>query len=208
MHLHLATQSMRHSQALQQKLDTAAKTQSALEGHKANLEDELQNMQKIMAGTSGSIQQLHEEKGELQAALGKQSMALSQALAEIDGLRSTAASHGATTKALEAQIDAAEERGMILERQLSMKTADWEVARAQLDTAQSEATKLRAAEQDMAQELARCAVRTVCRWHDWAQLRYVSMPSGAALLGLSCDFDIFMWRAEHVEQPGGAVLNN
>lgn len=162
MHLRLATQDMWHSQGLQQKLDTAAKAQSALEDDKAHLEHEIQNMQKLMAGTSNSIRQLHEERGELKAASEKQNMALSQALAEIDGLQSTAASHDATTKALEAQIDAAEERGMILERQLGMKTADWEVARAQLDHAQNEASRLRIAEQNMSQELARYILRSTC----------------------------------------------
>ena len=112
-------------------------------------------MQKLMAGASDSIHLLQEEKGELQAASEKHRFAFSQATVELEGLRATIASNDAARKALEAQIEAAQERGLLLERQLGMKTADWEVARAQLDHSRKEASDLRAAEQELVQELAR-----------------------------------------------------
>lgn len=142
-------------QALQERLDKATKAEAALKEREASVEAELRNMQKLMAGASDSIHLLEEEKGELQAASGKHRFAFSQATIELEGLRATIASNDAAAKALEAQIEAAQERGLLLERQLGMKTADWAAAHAQLDHSRKEASDLRAAEQELVQQLAR-----------------------------------------------------
>ena len=110
-----------------------------------------------MTGASDSVRQLQLEKENLQSTLKQQGFTLSQASVELEAQRAAIESKSAATKALEAQLDAAQERGMLLERQLGMKTADWEVCTAQLDLAQKETAKLQAAEQELSEELARCA---------------------------------------------------
>eukprot|EP00892_Ulva_mutabilis_P011976 jgi/Ulvmu1/9150/UM005_0248.1 len=141
--------------SLQKRLDEAIRTQSALQKENEGAATELHGMQQLLSNISGRIMELQTEKEQLQASSQEERAKLEGVMEQLQRLKAAVTSHDAATKAMEAQLESAHERGTLLQRQLGMKTADWEVALEQLGQARKEAAEHEAAQAHSADELAK-----------------------------------------------------
>ena len=142
-------------QGLQQKLNKATNAQAILKEENLCLKNELYGMKLLMAGSTESITQLQLEKGKLEDASLRQHAKLEAGLLEKQQLQTALCARDAAKDAIQVQLNSVQERGMLLERQLGMKAADWEVACEQLTQARKDAAQHRAAEEQLKQDLDR-----------------------------------------------------